>query len=100
MIFYSIIFVLSLGSVVTIVRRNRGEFRTFNFADFMDRLVLEARDIWHSHFHESFFSFLEKRLRGARVIVLKAETRLLRAATRLRGIKEKGGNGNGGNEIH
>ena len=95
MIFYSLIFVLSVGGAVTIVRKNRDEFEAFNFAEFMDRLVLDARDIWHNYFHESFFLFLEKRLRGTRVFFLKAETRLLRAANRIRGIKEKNGNGNG-----
>ena len=97
MIFYSLIFILSLGGVITIVRINRDEFEAFNFADFMDRVVLELRDFWHENLHESFFLFLEKRLRSARVIVLKTETRLLRASNRLRGIKEKNGNGNNGN---
>lgn len=100
MIFYSLILVLSLGGVITIVRINRDEFEAFNFADFMDRVVLEIRGFWNENLHESFFLFLEKRLRGARVVVLKAETKLFRASNRLRGIKDKngnGGNGNGGN---
>ena len=103
MIFYALIFVLSVGGVVTLVRRNRYEFASFNFADFMERVISDARDFWRENFHESFFSFLEKRLRGTRVVFLKAETRLFRAANRIRGIKEKNGtNGNGanGNENH
>ena len=100
MIFDSFIFVLSIGSIVIIVRRNRDDFEAFNFADFMDKLVLEMRDVWHNYFHESFFLFLEKRLRNARVLFLKAETRLFHAANRVRGIKEKNGNGSNGNGSH
>ena len=82
--------------MITIIRRNREEFESFNFADFMDRAVSEARGFWHENFHESFFLFLEKRIRNVRVFFLKAESKLLRASARIRGIKEKNGtNGNG-----
>lgn len=83
------------------MRKNRDEFEAFNFANFMELVVSDARDFWRENFHESFFLFLEKRLRGLRVLFLKTETKLFRASNRIRGIKEKNGpNGNGGNGNH
>lgn len=98
MIFYSIIFLLSAGGIIMIIRRNREEFAAFNFAEFMDGLVEDAAETWHSHLRERSFTFLEKRLREARIWVLKTESMLFRTASKIRGIKERNGNGAGGEE--
>ena len=92
MIFYSIIFALSLGGVVAIVRKHEEEFHAFNFAQFMERLCAEIASLWQTHFRDWSFSFLEKRLRGARIWMLKIESMLFRTAHKLRGLKEKNGN--------
>ncbi|KKT29266.1 hypothetical protein A3G55_02785 [Candidatus Giovannonibacteria bacterium RIFCSPLOWO2_12_FULL_44_25] len=97
MLFYLIIFVLSAGGIVTIILRNREEFAAFNFANFMEGLVADAKAAWHSHLRERSFTFLEKRLHNVRILALKAETRLFRAAKTIRGIKERNGNGGGAN---
>ncbi len=97
MIFYSIIFILSVGGIITIVRRNPQEFASFNFAEFMENVVAEAKAVWHAHLRERSFTFLEKRLRNVRIWVLKTERLLFNAVHGLRGIKEKNGNGNGVN---
>lgn len=97
MIFYSLIFILSVGGIAAIVRRNPEEFASFNFAEFMESLVAETKAVWHAHLRDQSFTFLEKRLRGARIWVLKTENMLFRTAHKLRGIKEKNANGNGTN---
>ena len=97
MIFYSIIFVLSAGGVAVLIRRNREDFAAFNFADFMDGLVSEAMAFWHSHLRDQLLGFTEKRLHNIRILALKAETRLFKAAKALRGIKERNGNNENGN---
>lgn len=97
MIVYSTIFILSIGGIIAIIRRNRDEFAAFNFANFMERLVTDAVATWHSHLRERSFTFLEKRLRNVRIWALKTESFLFRTAHKLRGIKEKNGqNGDNG----
>ena len=95
MIFYSLIFILSVGGIVTIVRRNPQEFTSFNFSEFMENVVAETKEVWHAHLRERSFTFLEKRLRNVRIWVLKTERLLFNAVHGLRGIKEKNSNGNG-----
>ena len=95
MIFYLLIFILSVGGIATIVRRNPEEFASFNFAEFMENLVAEIKTVWHAHLRERSFTFLEKRLRNVRIWVLKTERLLFNAVRGLRGIKEKNSNGNG-----
>ena len=80
---------------MTIVRRNPEEFASFNFAEFMENLVAEAKEVWHAHLRERSFIFLEKRLRNVRIWALKTENMLFRTAHKLRGIKEKNGHVNG-----
>mgnify|MGYP001615737762 CR=1 FL=1 len=80
-----------------IIRRNREEFAAFNFAEFMEGLIDDAAEAWHSHLRERSFTFLEKRLREVRIWVLKTESMLFRTASKLRGIKEKNGNANNEN---
>jgi len=101
MIVYSLIFVLSIGGVLAMLRRQRQEFGQLTFADFMENLLGEIREIWETRLRDKFYLFLEKRLRGIRIIFLRVETKLSRALARLRGIKEKNGNGGGGgNGVH
>ena len=97
MIFYSIFLLLSVGGILAIIRRNRDEFVAFNFAEFMEGLVADAVALWHSRLRDQSFTFLEKRLREARIWVLKTESMLFRTAHKLRGIKERNGNGNNEN---
>ncbi|OGF64568.1 hypothetical protein A2661_01200 [Candidatus Giovannonibacteria bacterium RIFCSPHIGHO2_01_FULL_45_24] len=97
MLFYLIIFLLSVGGIIMIIRRNREEFVSFNFAEFMDGLVDDAAEAWHSHLRERSLTFLEKRLREARIWVLKTESMLFRTASKIRGIKERNGNPENGN---
>ena len=94
MIFYSILFVLSAGGIITIIRRNRDEFEAFNFAEFMEKLVSEVSNLWHAHLKDMSLLFVEKRLRETRIWALKTEHALFKAARKLRGIQEKNGNGN------
>lgn len=94
MIFYSIIFILSVGGIAAIVRRNPEEFKSFNFAEFMENVAAETKDVWHAHLRERSFTFLEKRLRNVRIWVLKTERLLFNAVRGLRGIKEKNGHTN------
>ena len=95
MIFYSILFILSLGGAVTIIRRNRDEFENFDFAEFMEKLVTELSDLWHLRWRGILLGFTEKRLHNIRILALKTENKLFHAAKILRGIKDKNGNGNG-----
>ena len=95
MIFYLLIFILSVGGIATIVRRNPEEFASFNFAEFMENLVAEIKTVWHAHLRERSFTFLEKRLRNVRIWVLKTERLLFNAVRGLRGIKEKNSKGKG-----
>ena len=97
MIFYSIILLLSIGGVVTIIRRNRAEFEAFNFAEFMEKLAAELNDLWHLRWRGMVLGFTEKRLHNIRILALKTENKLFHAAKTLRGIKEKNGNGSNGN---
>ncbi|OGF75098.1 hypothetical protein A2926_03410 [Candidatus Giovannonibacteria bacterium RIFCSPLOWO2_01_FULL_44_40] len=89
MIFYATIFILSVGGIAAIIRRNREEFAAFNFAEFMEKMVREIKDFWHLHLRDQLLGFTEKRLHNVRILALKAETRLFRAAKALRGIKER-----------
>ena len=79
--------------MLVIAIRRKEEFYAFNFAAFMENLQQEAGAIWHAHFIEYFFVLLEKLLRNARIWLLKTESRLFKILHRLRGIKEKNGNG-------
>ena len=96
MIFYSIILLLSAGGILAIIRRNREEFTAFNFAEFMEGLQADAIALWHARLKDQSLLFMEKRLRGTRIWVLKTEHVLFKAAKKLRGIQEKNGNGNNG----
>ena len=98
MIFYSIIFALSVGGVITIIRRNSAEFEAFNFAEFMEKLVTELSDLWHLRWRGTLLGFTEKRLHNIRILALKTENKLFHAAKILRGIKDKNGNGASGND--
>src|SRR3989338_9504936 len=96
MAFYIIIFLLSISGVVAILIRNRREFAEFNFATFMEGVEEQAAIEWQNIIKPKALLALEKRLRGARIWLLKAENLLLRATRCIRGIYENG-NGNGEN---
>ncbi|MBI2020956.1 hypothetical protein HYS99_00395 [Candidatus Giovannonibacteria bacterium] len=94
MIFYSIIFFLSVSGGVAILIKNREEFEAFNFSSFMNELESEIRSSWQSYFKPNLLLYIEKRLHGIRIFFLKAENKLFRITRRIRGIQE---NGNGNN---
>lgn len=93
MIFYSFLLVFSVSVIFAVLNQNKREYQPLNFAKFMEGFAGELVSLWHVHLREKFFLFLEKRLRAVRILALKLEQMLFRAAQKIRGIKEKNGNG-------
>ncbi len=84
-----------MGSLAILIR-NHEDFEAFNFSIFMSELEADVRSKWHAAIKPNGLLFLEKRLRGIRILVLKTENLLLRTSRRVRGIYEKGNDANNG----
>ncbi len=105
MIAYAILFAASVAGIAVLAYWHRQELfyseagfageREPSFAVFMDGVWRMLASFWHTHFRESILLFIEKRLRWTRIIVLKIERFLFRTTHRIRGISERGQNGNG-----
>lgn len=102
MIFYIILFLLSLAGLFYFIFRYRNElteqYEVFlmdhpaNFAHFMTDISNEFYGIWNTHLRGQLLLFIEKRLRWFRIILLRIEHFLFRATHRVRDASNRNTN--------